>query len=521
MNETKPNVFMHLSILLTVTIIIKCIATCVFQLHYNEAYYISYAQYPELSQFDHPPVVGFMILASTWFLKYTSEFFVRLGPIIFGTGSIYLVYLITKKLTNERAGIIAAYLSAANIYILLYCGLFVLPDDALTFFSLLSLNFFVNYIFDSPDKAKGRDIFFSFLFFGLAIYSKYTGIYLGLGIFLYIIFFNRKYFGKLSMYFGSLLPFFFIGLIILWNYNNNFTTYNFHSNRVDLFPTEINFGFFFRQLSAQFGITNPLVFLLILLSVVCYFKKKFMTKKYFWMMIFCSLPLILTVLYLSFDEGTNEHWAGLSYAYLIVIAAAFLDSKLKTLKLPMIISYLTIGIMIYPIGIIGWNWYQPNLTKKIYPDTEFGKRDWRLNFYGWKQVGDVYDNFVNKNPQYKTYPLVSYNFRNTSELNYYVAPRTDNKVITLGTLWDTHKYFWVNEKLGELKPHSNALYVAASYKYFAPNDTKQYIGAYFKKVTLLHKQPIYLHGKVVEYAFIYLMEDFTTGKDSGKLEYSL
>ena len=521
MKETKPNVVLHLGILLTITVLIKSIAAFVFQLHYNEAYYISYAQYPALSQFDHPPIVGFMILLTTCFLRYTSDFFIRLGPIIFGTGSIYLVYLITKKLVNERAGIVAAYFAVANIYILLYCGLFVLPDDALLFFTLLSFNFFINYIFDSPDKAKGRDIFFSFLFFGLAIYSKYSGIYLGLGIFLYIIFFNRKYFGKVSMYLGSLLPLFFIGLIIYWNYNNNFTTYNFHSNRVDILPSEIDFTFFFRQLSAQFGITNPLVFIAILISIICYFKNKFIEKKHFWLLIFCGLPLILTVLYLSLDEGTNEHWAGLSYVYLIVIAAAFVESKIKTMKLPAIISYLTIFIMIYPIGIIGWNWYQPNLTKKKYPDTEFGKRDWRLNFYGWKQIGNVYDKFINENPQFKDYPLVSYNYRNTSMLNYYVASKTDNKVITLGTLWDTHKYYWINETLGGIKPHSNAIYVAASGKYYAPNDTKQYIDAYFKNVRLLHKEPIYLHGKVVEYAFVYLMEDFVVKKDSNKLEYSL
>ena len=117
--------------------------------------------------------------------------------------------------------------------------------------------------------------------------------------------------------------------------------------------------------------------------------------------------------------------------------------------------------------------------------------------------------------------LLSYNYRNTSELNYYVATQTDNKVITLGTLWDTHKYFWINEQLGGIEPHEDALYVTVSGKYYAPNDTKQYIDSYFKNVKLLQKQPIYLHGKIVEYAFIYLMEDFIVKKDSEKLEYSL
>ena len=333
MNKTKPNIFLHLGILLTVTVIIKCIATCVFQLHYNEAYYISYAQFPELSQFDHPPVVGFMLLATTVFLRYTSEFFIRLGPIILGTGSIFLIYSITKKLVNERAGLIAAYLSAANMYVLLMCGLFVLPDTPLLFFTLLSFNFFINYIFNDPSKAKTKDVFLSFLFLGLAIYSKYTGVYLGLGILLYILFFNRKWFVKPHLYLGSILPFIFIGLIIYWNYNNNFTTYNFHSNRVDLIPTHIELKFLGRQLSAQFGLTNPIVFITILCSIVYYCKRKFMNTRHFWMLIFCGLPLCLTVLYLSFDEGTNAHWAGLAYVYLIVIAAAFLDLKLKTLKI--------------------------------------------------------------------------------------------------------------------------------------------------------------------------------------------
>ena len=521
MNKEKSSVFLHLGILLTVVVIIKCIAACTLQLHYNEAYYISYAQYPELSQFDHPPVVGFLILLTTGFLRYMNEFFIRLSPIVLGTASIYLIYLITKKLVNERAGIIAAYMSAANFYVLVMCGLFILPDTPLLFFTLLSFNFFINYIFGDPKDAKKRDIFFSFLFLGLAIYSKYSGVYLGLGILLYIIFFNRKWFIRPHLYIASVLPLIFIGLIVLWNYNNSFTTYNFHSNRVDLIPNHIEMKFFFRQLTAQFGLTNPLVFLSIIAGIIYYFKNKFMSKNSFWISIFCGVPLSVTVLYLSLDEGTNAHWAGLAYVMMTVIGAAFLDKILKNLKAPVIITYIILAAMLYPSGVIKLNFYTPDLGKKKKDITEFGKRDWRNIFYGWKDVAKAYEGFIESNPEYKEYPLVSYNYRNTSELNYYIGLPYKKKVITLGTLWDTHKYFWINEKLGELKPHSNAIYVAVSCKYFSPNETKPYIKSYFKDVKLAKTVPVYLNGHLIEYAFIYVMKDFITPKDAEKLEYKL
>ncbi|MCF7791872.1 MAG: glycosyltransferase family 39 protein [Victivallales bacterium] len=518
MERTESNARIHLGILILIIIVIKCISACTFQLHYNEAYYVSYAQYPALSQFDHPPIVGFLIILTTGFLRYMSEFFIRLGPIILGTSSIYLIYHITKKLVNERAGIIAAYMAAVNFYILVMCGLFILPDAPLLFFSLLSFNFFVNYIFKDPSKARSVDIFLSFLFFGLAVYSKYTGLCLGFGVILYILFFNRKWLTKPHLYIASIIPLIFIGLIVYWNYINGFPTFKFHSTRVDLIPEQIEMKFFTRQLGAQFGLTNPLVFLSIIAGIFYYCKRKFMDKNAFWLTFLCGIPLSLAVFYISLDQGTRPHWAGMSYVFLTVIGAAFLDRLLKNLKIPVIITYIILAVMIYPAGVILWNWYTPNLQGKNVKDTEYGRRGWLKAVYGWEKVAEAYGTFIKEHPQYKNYPLVSYIYRNTSELNYYIARPYNKKVITLGDLREAHKYYWINKKLGELKPHSNALYVAISSKYHRPNETKNLINSYFKKVKLLKKIPIYLHGRLVEYAFIYLMEDFVSPEGLVKSE---
>ena len=512
----------HLFFLLIILMAIKVLAACVFELHYNEAYYISYAQYPAISQFDHPPIVGFIILLTTLGLTHLGEFFVRLGPLVMGTASVYLIYRITTKLKNERAGIISAYLSACNIYILVFCGLFILPDCGLLFFSLLSFNFFINYILGSPEDAKKKDIFFSFLFLGLAIYSKYSAVFLGVGILLYIIFFNRVWFKKGIMYLCTLIPLFFIGLIMYWNSQNSFTSFSFHDGRFYLFPTEFNFAFFTRQLTAQLGVTNPVNFIIVIIALIAFRKKKYMSSKNFWLVICCSAPLILTVLYIAMDSGTNAHWTGPSYACLMIVAACFLDDVLKSLKFPAIVSYFTLIILIYPIGVIQWNWYQPAILSppSHYAD-ELGERDWRLNLTGWTQVNKAFEKFIKANPEYKNYPLVSYNYRNTSELVYYIGLRHHLKVYTLGTLWDTHKYFWINREMGELKEGANAIYIAISSKFYEPDSNAPYIHAKFKKVKQLRQIPIYLHGQKVEYAFIYLMKDFSYTGNLKKSEFSL
>ncbi|HCT70866.1 MAG TPA: glycosyl transferase, partial [Bacteroidales bacterium] len=58
-----------------------------------EVYYINYALYPDLSHFDHPPMVGWLIQLFSLNLLFDSELFIRLGAVVAGTLNTWLMYL--------------------------------------------------------------------------------------------------------------------------------------------------------------------------------------------------------------------------------------------------------------------------------------------------------------------------------------------------------------------------------------------------------------------------------------------
>jgi hypothetical protein len=51
----------HLAILIIVSFIIRCFISAFIEFGNDEVNYWTYALYPDLSHFDHPPMVGYFI----------------------------------------------------------------------------------------------------------------------------------------------------------------------------------------------------------------------------------------------------------------------------------------------------------------------------------------------------------------------------------------------------------------------------------------------------------------------------
>jgi len=86
-----------------------------FCLGNDEAYYYTYALYPALSHFDHPPMVGWVIQLFSLNLHFSSEIFIRLAAVLAGTVNTWLMYCIGKQLRDELTGWYAALLYTASI----------------------------------------------------------------------------------------------------------------------------------------------------------------------------------------------------------------------------------------------------------------------------------------------------------------------------------------------------------------------------------------------------------------------
>jgi hypothetical protein len=516
-----------LFILIVISLIIRCIGAYTLGLGNDEVYYITYALNPGLSHFDHPPMVGFLIQLTTLNLSVLSEFTMRLGAVITGTGSVILIYLIGSKLKNKRTGLIAAYISTASIYLTVICGTFMTPDPALLFFILLSFYFFMKYIPGNPADAKQLDIWLSFLFFGLAIYSKYQACYLGFGILLYIIIFNRKWLAKGIMYIGALIPIFFIGLIVYWNYKNNFAGTSFQSSRI-ISITDVDLVDFFREIGGEIAYFNPVNIVLIVMALFSFRKLKYIDSKYFKLILCCSLPLLFTVWFMAVSSATLPHWVGISYVLLFILAAAYLDKKLKNLKFPTYYAYIVLCIAIIAItiakfGIFIPGGYVPETKDSVYTkaidnppepvkwEQKLGKRDFTLDMEKWTDVNTVYKNYIINHPEFKNYPLVGCQWFTAAHIDYYVAMPNDIKLLMYGRMSSIHEYYWLNKKRGGLKVGDNALYISTSHHFIAPQER---FNPYFESYTLLHRAPVFRRGKIVMFVFIYELKSFKGDQDS-------
>ncbi len=523
------NMRLTLLVIILLSLVLRCIAAYALGLEIDEAYYISYAMYPGISHFDHPPIVGFLIQFTTLNLSVLNEFTARFGFVILGTLSLVFFYLIGKRIKNERTGFFAVCIAAATIYITGWCGLIIIPDASLVFCLLVSFYFFLNFIPNNPKDAKILDMILAFLFFGLAIYSKYQAVYLGLGVFLYIIFHNRKWLKNIYIYLFALIPIVFIGLIVYWNYSNDFISFSFHENRV-VHLTRLRFDLISSEIGLEFVFYNPVNIILIVAALFAYHKRRFINSSYLKLILWSSIPLIATVLFLSLYNRTLSHWVGISYIYLFIIAAAYLDDILKDIKYPAIyaiVMLLGLELALFEVkeGYFLGHPYIPKSSDSAYSktvenppkpnnwETKLGSDNPTLIVYEWPQVAKIFKKFLQKNPKYDDYPLVTFRYFPAGQMDYYVAMPNKKKLLVYGPPVNIHEYYFINKKRGGLKKGDNALYITTSRDFDDP--AKYFLGGfdYFKDVKIIYRAPIFKRHGIVEFTFIYELIDFTGKKE--------
>lgn len=162
-----------------------------------------------LSFHDHPPLVFF---TQHIFMKVFGENTVafRLPSVIFGLGSVYLVYLLGALLFSIEAGLFSSLLLAITVNHV-YISRIGLQESYVIFFLLLSLYFFF--------KGGERDKYFIYsgIALGLGLLTKYTvGIVIPV-ILTYTLIWEREYIKKTKFWAGGLLAFIIFSPVIIYN----------------------------------------------------------------------------------------------------------------------------------------------------------------------------------------------------------------------------------------------------------------------------------------------------------------
>ncbi|GAA4337787.1 ArnT family glycosyltransferase [Flaviaesturariibacter amylovorans] len=439
----SPNYRSRLIGLIVLGALLRLVLASVFELGNDEVYYWTYARRLQWNYFDHPPLVGLWIRLSTWNLGFEwSEAAVRLGSILSCAGATALLFHTVRRVHSARAGWYAALLYNASVYASIIAGLFILPDSPQMLFWCAALHTLVSI--DADPKRWKPWLLFGLLT-GLTILSKVHGAFLWLGLGLYILARRRTWLARPQLYVAALFTAALASPILLWNIQNDFITYRFHSGRVTV-QDGIHLSGFGRELGGQFLYNNPVIVVGTVLALLALRKRRFAVREPLRLFTFIALPMIGVLLAIALFRDTLPHWSGPAWVTLLPLTAIFLATR-RERPVPRLPQHALAFTGLLVAVAIALTFAVPGTLGKKDPK-ELGFGDFTLDLHGWREAGPefaaLYLREKNEGRMPAGAPLVAHRWFPAAHLEYYFAAPNEIPVLGLGDLHNIHHYAWRN-----------------------------------------------------------------------------
>ena len=342
--------------------------------------------------------------------------------------------------------------------------------------------------------------------------SKIHGIFLWIGVGVFILLYRRNLLSNVYLYFSIIITAIIITPILIWNIQNNFITYSFHSERVSI-NNGLQIDSFIRELSGGIFYNNPVTFFLIIISLIALFKNSTIIATPVSRILWClSLPLIVVLYFISLFRDTLPHWSGPAYIPLIIITACYISHKLKTenttgVKLQRFVFLAAIFLsLIITIGILLINYMPGTIGKK---DSEIlGDGDFTLDMYGWndikKEFKKIYDSDIAAGKTSTPF-IISNKWFPGAHIDNYIAQPLQLNFVAIGEIKDIHTYAWLNQHRKKIKKGDDAYFITMSNNFCDPAKKYSNLFESINKPVIIKQQR---GGLPVRNLFIYLMKNY-------------
>lgn len=206
---------------------------------FDEAYYYLYTQNLDWSYFDHPPLVALTTGIGVWLTGAVTPFTIRIGSVLFYTGTLIFSYLTSKRLFGDRAATLTlGILTTIPIFQIAF-GILTLPDNALMFFWSACLYVAATEFFPSSNLYDNKPYQPTYrltviaVLLGLAFLGKYHGVILGGGLVLFCLLSPRHRCALFSIWTLAAITLFAISIspVLFWNAQHEFASFRFQSGR--------------------------------------------------------------------------------------------------------------------------------------------------------------------------------------------------------------------------------------------------------------------------------------------------
>jgi 4-amino-4-deoxy-L-arabinose transferase-like glycosyltransferase len=175
----------------------------------DEAYYWLWAQRLDWGYLDHPPLIAWLIALTT--AVCDTAWCIRLGPLVLGVVTTYLLYLLGREMAGAPAGLLAAVVFQV-VPVLAGAGLLATPDAALLAAWAAALRFAWQAVGGRPGRwlACGAAV-------GAGLLAKLTMALLPAGLALYAVVRARGALRRWQLYAGGLLAAALFSPVVIWN----------------------------------------------------------------------------------------------------------------------------------------------------------------------------------------------------------------------------------------------------------------------------------------------------------------
>lgn len=344
----------------------------------DEAYYWLWSRLPAAGYFDHPPMVAWWIWASTA-LFGDSEFGVRALSVVAAAVTSYAVYATARNLgLGER--IAARGAIWFNATILVGVGaILITPDSPSVMFWALA----VWVLADIRRTGAGWMWLLFGVFAGLGCLSKYTNLFLGCGVLLWLIADRdaRRWFLSPWLWIGGLVAILVFLPALLWNAEHGWISFAKQFGRVAAEGIQLRYVGEF--IASQIGLLNPFIALFAglgaWLGLRSLARMRTSTGAAMMFLLALSLPLIAYMAVHSIHARVQGNWLAPVYpalALLGAIAAAGVSSRFLSglaraaAPLGIAVSVLVLLFFVSPLP------------------TPFGQRTPAERLVGWSVLAD-------------------------------------------------------------------------------------------------------------------------------------
>jgi 4-amino-4-deoxy-L-arabinose transferase-like glycosyltransferase len=303
---------------LAVVTLVRLVVAATAPLAPDETYYWVWSHALATGYLDHPPMVALWIRAGT-ILAGQTAFGVRLfGPLAAALASCMLFDAARLMFPGTRAGVAAVALLNASL--LLGVGTVIMtPDSPLLFFWTATLWAMARIAAGRPGVwwlAAG-------MFGGLALDSKYTALFLWIGVGLWVLLVPavRPWLRRWQPWAACAIGFLLFAPVLAWNAAHAWAGFVRQGGRVEDWRPARAVGFLAELIGGQIGLATPLVWALCMAGLVVAVRRAWRSRDPAWSLLAAlSLPPVLVFAQHAFGDRVQGNWPAIIYPALAVAA---------------------------------------------------------------------------------------------------------------------------------------------------------------------------------------------------------